>query len=119
MKMIILYIYYLIFVKGYLPDQRLRQSCKLTTPDKADDCNSVTEILLDKNYKCCYETFYFHSQKVKLCNYLQYKMKDLLRAEINNLEQLYNAKSVDIDCFGYFLKNKIINIILILIFYII
>ena len=48
-----------------------------------------------------------------------YKMKDLLKAEINNLEQLYNAKSVDIDCFGYFLKNKIINIILILIFYII
>ena len=48
-----------------------------------------------------------------------YKMKDLLKAEINNLEQLYNAKSVDIDYFGYFLKNKIINIILILIFYII
>ena len=36
-----------------------------------------------------------------------YKMEDLLKAEINNLEQLYNAKSVDIDCFenSYYLKN--------------
>ena len=62
--------------------------------------------------------YIFHNEKVKFCNYLEYKMKDLLRLEKETLEDLYNAKSVDIDCLGNYLYNRII-IFLIVIFHLI
>ncbi len=44
---------------------------KLTMPSESYDCNSITNTQIDKNYKCCYETFYFYNEKVKFCNYLE------------------------------------------------
>jgi hypothetical protein len=117
MKMLIL-LYSFFFVNSSLPNDILRQDCKLTMPTEASDCNSITDNHVDKYYKCCYETFYFHNEKVKFCNYLEYKMKDLLRLEKETLEDLYNAKSVDIDCLGNYLYNRIRYFILLFIFYI-
>ena len=106
-------------INSSLPNEILRQECKLTMPSESYDCNSITNTQIDKNYKCCYETFYFYNEKVKFCNYLEYKMRDLLRAEKVELENLYNAKSVDIDCLGNFLyNNRIKYFILLFIFYI-
>ena len=117
MKMLI-FLSLLLYINSSIPNEILRQECKLTMPTESSDCNSITDVQIDKNYKCCYISFYFHNEKVKYCNYLEYKMRDLLRLEKETLEDLYNAKSVDIDCLGNYLYNRIRYFILLFIFYI-
>ena len=46
--LILLYLFF--FVNSSLPNDILRQDCKLTMPTEASDCNSITDNHVDKYY---------------------------------------------------------------------